>query len=98
VGYTDNYTTCAASPWKWAQPKSFDTTATRDVDALQLRAGTTYHYIVRLGPMGGSTTRMRCGELTTTAAPTPTLPVNLANLNLVYDKAGTSNPFHRTYT
>ncbi len=29
VGFTDDYTTCAASTFKWSQPKFFDTTATR---------------------------------------------------------------------
>jgi len=97
VGFTDDYTTCAGSVWKYSLPKFFDTTATRTWTLYNFEPGQTYYYKVRVGPPTGGTARMVCGELTTMAAPTPTLPANLANLNLVYDKAGPSNRFRSRY-
>ncbi len=97
VGFTDNYTTCAGSVWKYSLPKFFDTTATRTWTLYNFEPGQTYYYKVRVGPPTGGTARMVCGELTTTAAPTPTLPTSLANLNLQYDKAGPTNRFRTRY-
>jgi hypothetical protein len=97
VGFTDSYTTCTGSTWKWSQPKFFDTTDTRTWTLYNFEPGQTYYYRVRVGPPTGGTNRNVCGELTTTAAPTPTLPTNLANLNLQYDKAGPTNRFRTRY-
>ena len=68
VGFTDDYTTCAGSVWKYSLPKFFDTTDTRTWTLYNFEPGQTYFYKVRVGPPTGGTTRTLCGELTTTAA------------------------------
>lgn len=90
VGFTSSYTTCMGTPaanWKWATTQSFDTTTTRTWRLWNFQPDTTYYYKVRVGRPGG-TTRTRCGTLTTTAAPTPTVPDDLAALKLEYAKSG----------
>jgi len=90
VGFTSSYTTCMGTPatsWKWAPTQAFDTTTTRTWRLWNFQPGTTYYYKVRVGRPGG-TTRTRCGVLSTTAAPTPTVPEDLAALELTYTKSG----------
>jgi hypothetical protein len=97
VGFTSSYTTCMATPaanWKWAPTQVFDTTTTRTWRLWNFQPGTTYYYKVRVG-MPGGTTRTRCGTLSTTAAPTPTVPEALAALEFQYSKSG--DPIYTKY-
>jgi hypothetical protein len=92
VGYVadDDYTTCAdaTTPWKWAHEQTFDRSTTRSWRLYNFVPGTAYRYKVMIGS-GSGVTRVRCGMLQTSAAPTPTLPANLAAMNLQYEKSGT---------
>ena len=85
------YTTCAGTTtWKYGRTQTFDTSDTRTWTLYNFQPGTAYYYKIRIGRPGTSMpVRIRCGTLTTTAAPTPTLPANLAALNLTYEKSGT---------
>jgi hypothetical protein len=91
VGYVaaDDYTTCADAtvPWKWSHEETFDSSATQTWRLYNFVPGTAYRYKVLIGGESG-TPRARCGALRTTAAPTPTLPENLAALDLQYEKSG----------
>ena len=93
VGYTseDYYTTCGGTvEWKWAHSETFDTTDTHTWRLYNLLPGKTYYYKVVVG--SGPMARTRCGTLETAAAPTPTLPAPLADLNLRYDRRGPMHP------
>jgi hypothetical protein len=91
VGYVPaaDYTTCgdAATEWKWASEQVYDTSATRTWTLYNFVPGTAYYYKWMVGDPSG-VVRSRCGPLATTAAPTPTLPENLADLNIQYQKSG----------
>jgi hypothetical protein len=91
VGYVEaaDYTTCtdATTPWKWASSQTYDTSATRTWTLYNFVPGRHYYYKWMVGDPSG-TVRTRCGPLQTTAAPTPTLPDNLADLNIQYQKSG----------
>ncbi len=93
-----DFTTCAdaATPWKWAQEQTFDSSATRTWTLYNFVPGTAYRYKVMVGD-GSGVVRVRCGLLQTTAAPTPTLPPTVAALDLQYEKAGASHPFDTKY-
>lgn len=96
VGYAseDDYTTCnGTTAWKWARPQRFNTTATRTWTLYNFIPGKQYYYKITVGT--GATARSRCGALSTTDAPTPTLPTNLSYLNLQYQKSGA--PFDTKY-
>jgi hypothetical protein len=97
VGFASeaDYGGCNATPWRWSQPKTFDTTDTRTWTLYNFIPGTTYYYRVRIG--SGATARSRCGVLETVAVPTPTLPAALGYLNIRYAKAGPTNPFDTKY-
>ena len=92
VGYgpAADYTTCAdaATEWKWASEQTYDTSATRTWTLYNFVPGTAYYYKWMVGDPSG-TVRTRCAPLQTTGAPTPTLPENLADLNIQYQKSAT---------
>ena len=86
VGFAseDDYTGCLrTTAWKWSHTETFDTTDTQTWTLYNFVPGKTYYYKVVVG--SGPMARTRCGTLATTAAPTPTLPTNLANLPVQYD-------------
>ena len=93
VGYVEaaDYTTCTddTTPWKWASSQTYDTSATRTWTLYNFVPGREYYYKWMVGDPSG-TVRTRCGPLGTTAAPTPTLPENLADLNIQYQKSGSA--------
>jgi len=93
VGFVpqDEYTTCGGTTtWKYGHMQTFDTSDTRTWTLYNFLPGTVYYYKVRIGnPRTSATVRTRCGTLTTTAAPTPTLPEPLAALAFTYEKSGT---------
>ncbi len=98
VGYAsdEDFTTCSATTaWKWAASQRFDTSTTRTWTLYNFLPGTTYRYkvVVGAGPMA----RTRCGILQTAAAPTPTLPTSLTNLNLTYAHGGATHPSDTRY-
>jgi hypothetical protein len=98
VGFVsdDDYTTCTGTTaWKWSHSQRFDTTDTRSWTLYNFLPGTSYRYKVTIGT--GGSARSRCGALTTTTASTPTVPANLAALNLVYDWGGASHPADTRY-
>jgi hypothetical protein len=86
VGYVrdDDFTSCTDSsvPWKWARSRTFDVTDTRTWTLYDFVPGAAYRYKVLVGDPSG-VARVRCGKL-----PTPTLPRDLANLNLEFAKSG----------
>jgi hypothetical protein len=86
VGFTDDFTSCTGSmtDWKWGPAQTFDTTNTRTWTLYNFQPGTTYYYKVRVG--GPGSRRSTCGVLETDAAPTPTIPDALADLNLEFHK------------
>ncbi len=95
VGFTSDYTTCnGTTSWTWAPSQVFDTTATRTWKLWNFQPDVTYYYKVRVGSPG-STFRTRCGVLETVAAPTPTVPEDLAALKFQYEKSG--EPFDTKY-
>jgi hypothetical protein len=91
VGFvpTSDYTTCSDTTveWKWASSQTFDTTTARTWRLYNFVPGTAYTYKVELGDPSG-TTRVKCGNLRTTASATPELPTYLGRLNLQYAKSG----------
>jgi hypothetical protein len=96
VGFTteSDYTTCnATTTWTWAPTQTFDTTATRTWRLWNFQPGTTYYYKARVGRPGMY--RSTCGVLSTTEAPTPTVPPELAALEIQYAKSG--DPFYTKY-
>ncbi len=88
VGFTDLYTSCTdpTTVWKWAPSQTFDTTDTRTWTLYNFQPGTTYYYKVRVG--GARSRISACGVLTTTLAATPTIPPDLANLDIEFSKPG----------
>jgi hypothetical protein len=99
VGYVadSDYTACDATVgWKWSHAEVFDDTDTRTWTLYDFVPGTVYRYKVVVGDPSG-TVRVRCGILRTKAAPTPTLPPDLAALNLQYELAGASHPSEAKY-
>jgi hypothetical protein len=92
VGYVsaDEYTNCSSptTPWKWAQAQRFDTVKSRVWTLYNFIPGTAYYYKVIVGDPSGSVTRVQCGALQTTIAPTPAIPEMLSYLNLRYEKSG----------
>jgi len=101
VGFVDSasYQSCKnpTTEWHWAPEQMFSATDTETWTLYNFQPGTTYYYRVQLGGPGASTHRSYCGELTTTDAPTPTIPDALASLSIEFHKAGTSNPFSTRY-
>jgi hypothetical protein len=101
VGYipADEFTNCNSptTTWKWSQAQQFDTAKSRVFTLYNFLPGTAYYYKVIVGDPSGSVTRVQCGALQTTIAPTPVIPEKLAYLNLVYTKAGAKNPFETKY-
>jgi hypothetical protein len=98
VGYLpdDEYTTCnAVAAWKWSPSQAFDTADTRTFRLYNFQPGTLYHYKVLVGT--GPHRRARCGILETAAAPTPTLPTSLDDLNIDFAKAGRAHRFESKY-
>lgn len=93
VGFidADSYTTCnGTTGWKYGRTQRFDTTTSRTWTLYNFVPGESYYYRVQVGaPVGMKKTR--CGMLTTTAVPNPTLPTNLSYLNLQYDKSGATS-------
>jgi hypothetical protein len=93
VGYIDaaSYTTCnGTTGWKYGHTQRFDTTTSRTWTLYNFVPGESYYYRVQVGSSTGMK-KTRCAALTTTAAPTPTLPTNLSYLNLEYDKSGATS-------
>jgi hypothetical protein len=85
VGYTseDYWLGCGRTVgWKWAHSETFDTTTKQSWRLYNFLPGKTYYYKVVVG--SGPMARTKCGTLSTTAAPTPTIPSTLADLNLQY--------------
>ena len=92
VGFINaaDYTTCAGTTgWKYSRTQRFDTTTSRTWTLYNFVPGESYYYRVQVGAPTGMK-KTRCAALTTTAAPTPTLPTNLSYLNLQFDKSGSS--------
>jgi hypothetical protein len=90
VGFVseDDYTTCGGTAgWKWAHSETFDTTDTKTWTLYNFLPGKTYYYKVEVGGTG-RLGRTRCGTLETTAAPTPTVPAALSDLNIRYEHGG----------
>ena len=91
VGFAseDDFLGCTRTAnWKWSHAETFDTTATQTWTLYNFLPGKTYYYKVMVG--SGPMARTRCGTLETTAAPTPTLPSALADLNLRYEHGATT--------
>jgi hypothetical protein len=98
VGYvpSDEFTTCnGTTTWKWAHSETFDTSDTQTWTLYNFLPGESYHYKVAIGT--GPMARTRCGVLQTAAAPTPTLPTSLADLNLRFDYGGPAHPSDTRY-
>jgi hypothetical protein len=74
--------------YRWSRVQTFDA-AQRQWTLYNFKPGTTYYYKVLIGDGTTSPTKV-CGELTTTAAPTPTLPANLGYLDLQISGTGAS--------
>jgi hypothetical protein len=92
VGFinADSYTTCAGTTgWKYGHTQRFDTTTSRTWTLYNFVPGESYYYRVQVGSSTGMK-KTKCAALTTTAAPTPTLPTNLSYLNFEYDKSGST--------
>jgi len=91
VGFAseDDFMGCTrTAAWKWSHTETFDTTDTQSWTLYNFLPGKTYYYKVQVG--SGPMARTRCGTLATTAAPTPTLPSPLADLNLRYEHGATT--------
>jgi hypothetical protein len=97
VGYVEaaDYGSCTdtTTPWKWAASQTYDTSATRTWTLYNFVPGRSYYYKWMVGTPGG-TVRTRCAALRTSTMATPSLPANLADLNLRYQKTG---PYETKY-
>lgn len=80
VGFAVAGTNCAAGAWNFSHVERFRTSATNTWTLYNFQPGVAYDYKVEVGYGSPNT---QCGSLGT-----PSLPTNLANLNLTYAGAG----------
>ena len=80
-------TTCLdPSEYTWSPVEQLFDAPRRTWTVYNLQPGTAYYYAVRTGE--SDSYAYYCGALATTAAPTPTVPDTLADLNLTVESSG----------
>jgi hypothetical protein len=83
----------AQTAYTWSPHVQRFDAPTRRWTLYNFQPGEEYYYAIRTGTRGNY--EYSCGALETAAAPTPTLPIALADLNLIVDNS--SGEYHTKY-